>query len=421
MRFLIVVGTLYIAVISIYIFVLPAGELPAIYAGSASFLTEQERELVTRYGKIRNFLFLLELPLEVIFYFVLFFFGIAQNWLRRAEKLTAHRSGQLALFTLIFATTSFLLFLPLRFARYFFAKKFGISVQGMSSWLKDRLLDLSLHTILLFFVIVLLATLLKKSERHWWFYTWCLSVPVVIGIVFVQPVVIDPLYHSFSPLRNAGLERKVLDLAAASGIPSGRVYEVQMADKTNAFNAYVNGIGTNARIVLWDTTLERLDEEEILFITAHEIGHYVEKHVYLGMAGYLLSGLLLLYVTDRALRFALRRRWIPSYENTKTIVLILLIFAMLTLLARPLELAASRYLEGRADRFAVELTGNPEAGIRAFQKMSRVSLNELHPPVIIKWLRYTHPTMAERMAFLESYLHSNRDEEDENDWQSTEF
>ncbi len=73
-----------------------------------------------------------------------------------------------------------------------------------------------------------------------------------------------------------------------ANIPAEHVYEVDMSTKTNSLNAYVNGIGSNSRIVLWDTTLERLSDEEILFIMAHEMGHYVEKHIYIGIAGYIL-------------------------------------------------------------------------------------------------------------------------------------
>src|SRR5690606_39597744 len=95
--------------------------------------------------------------------------------------------------------------------------------------------------------------------------------------MFVQPVIIDPLYNDFFPLTNKELETKILELASRADIPADHVFEVNMSEKTNALNAYVNGIGSNSRIVLWDTTLERLSEDEILFIMAHEMGHYVMK------------------------------------------------------------------------------------------------------------------------------------------------
>ena len=80
-----------------------------------------------------------------------------------------------------------------------------------------------------------------------------------------------------------------------------------MAEKTNALNAYVTGIGSNSRIVLWDTTLNRLTDNEILFIMAHEMGHYVEKHIYFGIAGYLLLILIGLWLTAKIMRRLISR------------------------------------------------------------------------------------------------------------------
>src|SRR5699024_8934028 len=118
-------------------------------------------------------------------------------------------------------------------------------------------------------------------------------------MMFIQPVVIAPLYNDFYPLKDKELEEKILNLADEADIPADHVFEVNMSEKTNALNAYVTGIGSNSRIVLWDTTLERLSDREILFIMAHEMAHYVEKHIYFGMAGYLLLSFIGLWLTAK--------------------------------------------------------------------------------------------------------------------------
>ena len=99
---------------------------------------------------------------------------------------------------------------------------------------------------------------------------------------------IDPLYNDFSTLKNKELETKILAMADKADIPAKHVYEVNMSRKTNALNAYVTGIGLNSRIVMWDTTLKQLKDKEILFIMAHEMGHYVMKHIYWGVVSYVL-------------------------------------------------------------------------------------------------------------------------------------
>ena len=87
-----------------------------------------------------------------------------------------------------------------------------------------------------------------------------------------------------------------------------------MSEKTNTMNAYVTGIGENKRIVLWDTTLQKLKDQEILFIMAHEMGHYVMKHVYIGLAGYLVLSLAGLFAIDR-LYFYLYQKAQPHFVS----------------------------------------------------------------------------------------------------------
>ena len=126
-------------------------------------------------------------------------------------------------------------------------------------------------------------------------------------LTFIQPVVIDPLYNDFSTLKNKELETKILAMADKADIPAKHVYEVNMSEKTNALNAYVTGIGPNARIVMWDTTLKQLKDKEILFIMAHEMGHYVMKHIYWGVASYVLLSFIGMYLISRIINMCIRK------------------------------------------------------------------------------------------------------------------
>ena len=126
-------------------------------------------------------------------------------------------------------------------------------------------------------------------------------------LTFIQPVVIDPLYNDFSALKNKELETKILAIADKADIPAKHVYEVNMSEKTNALNAYVTGIGPNARIVMWDTTLKQLKDKEILFIMAHEMGHYVMKHIYWGVASYMLLSFIGMYLISRIINMCIRK------------------------------------------------------------------------------------------------------------------
>jgi STE24 endopeptidase len=172
-------------------------------------------------------------------------------------------------------------------------------------------------------------------------------------------------------------------------------------------NAYVTGIGSNSRIVLWDTTLNRLQDDEILFIMAHEMAHYVEKHIYIGIAGYLALTFVGLWLIARLMNWIVKR-WgsilkISSVSSISSLPLFLLLTSVLLFASSPISNYISRYQETRADRYAIEMTENKEAAISAFQELTRAGLSQVNPPLLVKWLRYSHPSMLERISTIEQY------------------
>lgn len=219
--------------------------------------------------------------------------------------------------------------------------------------------------------------------------------------MFIQPVVIDPIYNDFYQLKDKELETKILSLAEQADIPSDHVYEVNMSEKTNALNAYVTGIGENSRIVLWDTTLDRLTHDEILFIMAHEMGHYLLKDIYINIAVYLFMTFIGLWLIAKIMPRMINRYGsiikVKKLSNISSLPLFLLISSFLLFFSNPLSNAVSRYQEVRADEYAMELVENPEAAISTFQQLTKAGLGEVNPSTLVKWFRYSHPPMLERI------------------------
>lgn len=373
----------------------------------STFLTKTERILSEEYSNIRNLLFFIDIPYEWLFYLLILFLGIGRTFEKWAESTTGKWIFKSAIFTFCMSFASFIFLFPLRFIGYRLSKNYGLSTETFHLWMRDRMIDFWLDWLSLFIIVTVLYWLMRKSEKHWWFYTWLLSIPFVLFVMFIQPVIVDPLYNDFYPLKDKNLEEKILSLAARADIPADHVYEVNMSEKTNTLNAYVTGIGSNSRIVLWDTTLTKLNDDEILFIMAHEMAHYVEKHIYFGIAGYLLMTLIGLYLTSKLLTVFVNNYAhvfrITGQANLSSLPLILLIISVLSFASSPLSNAVSRYQEERADRYAIEMTGDVDAGITTFQEITKAGLSQVNPPTLVKWFRYGHPTMKERIEMLEEY------------------
>src|SRR5262249_34389450 len=122
--------------------------------------------------------------------------------------------------------------------------------------------------------------LLRKSPRRWWLYTAIVAIPFIVVANLIAPIWIAPLFNRFGPMQDKALEARILALADRAGIEGSRVFEVNKSVDTKTLNAYVAGLFNTKRIVIWDTTIARMNDRELLFVVGHEMGHYVLGHVW---------------------------------------------------------------------------------------------------------------------------------------------
>lgn len=401
----------YTAVICVYLFYMNDTSIPPHLKGSSvdpeTFMTQREVMLSEEFSQIRNLLFFISSPYEWFIMIAVLCFGFSRKFSTWASAISRVSFIQTAIYVFWFSIFTFILSFPLDLIGYEVSKSYQITSQSFQGWMKDQLISFWVNYAFMSIIVFVLYKLVRKFEKRWWLYAWLLSVPFTIFLTFIQPVIIDPLYNDFYPLKNKELEAKILMMADQADIPAEHVYEVNMSEKTNALNAYVTGIGQNSRIVLWDTTLNKLKEEEILFIMAHEMGHYVMKHIYYGVAGYLLLSLVGLYITKILLERILARRQdvfrIKHIGDLSSLPLILLIFSILSFTASPFTNVVSRFQEHKADEYAIEITGKKEAAVSSFQQLTRAGLSQVNPPALVKVFRYGHPTILERIDFIEQY------------------
>ncbi|MDM5297413.1 M48 family metallopeptidase [Bacillus pumilus] len=392
-----------------YLFLTGESSVPESVKGTSAdpytFMTSRELVISENFSRLRHLLYFITIPLDWYVFFLLLISGFSRkiaDW-----SLAAARFHMLSKVVYVFVLSflTMLISLPIKWIGYQISLHYGVSAQSTASWLKDQTLDFWIQYPLYVLCAIVFLYLIQKRRKWWWMYAWCLTVPITLFLFFIQPVVIDPLYNDFYPLKNQALEKKILTLAEEAHIPADHVYEVNMSEKTNTMNAYVTGIGENKRIVLWDTTLQKLKDREILFIMAHEMGHYVMKHVYIGLAGYLLLSLAGFFAIDR-LYFYLYEKGKGAFRLTKpydiaALPLLLIIVSMLSFAASPFTNAVSRHQEQAADQYAVDLTNDGEAGVTSFQKLAKSGLSQVNPPLLVKIFRYGHPTMMERIIEME--------------------
>ncbi len=395
----------------VYLFFLADTSIPDVYKGTradpATFLNARELMLSEEYSNIRNLLFFLSKPYQWLFYYLVLILGLSATFERWANQVTKWFVLKVAIYLFWLSLAAFIVTLPFAYTSFVVSKMYHISTQVFSGWMKDQLIDFWISYATTFIVVLVLYALMKKYKKNWWFAAWLLSIPFSFMMMFIQPVLIDPLYNEFYPLSNKQLEEKILALADEANIPAEHVYEVDMSKKTNALNAYVTGVGSNSRIVLWDTTLERLDDDEVLFVMAHEMAHYVEKHIYIGIAGYILLSLIGLWLTAKGMEWWIAKRgivWkVEKVASISSLPAFLLITSVLLFVASPLTNYVSRHQEMRADQYAITMTEDKDAAVRTFQNLTKAGLSQVNPPFLVKIFRYGHPTMLERIMMIEQF------------------
>jgi Zn-dependent protease with chaperone function len=403
-----------------------APPLPASAPTAAPAETEKEVKSYTlppdlyekaeKLSRARYTLYFVDLAWGILVLLVILWWRLGPKYRDWAERGTSRRFLQAAIFAPLLLLTMAVLGLPTGIYGQWLERSYGLSVQGWGSWFRDWAVAQALTLILGTLFVWILYGVIRRSARRWWFYFWLASLPILLFVFFISPLVIDPLFNKFEPLesKDPPLVMALEKVVQRGGmvIPPERMFWMNASAKTKELNAYVTGFGASKRVVVWDTTIARMTSSQTAFVFGHEMGHYVLNHVPKGLAFF--SGLLLVlfYLGFRAIHGLLARhgsRWgIRGVDDWASLPALLMLLMVLVFLATPLVNAFSRYQEHQADQYGLEVThglfqNSSQEAARAFQALGEVSLSDPDPNPFIRFWLYTHPPIGERVQFSLTY------------------
>ena len=265
-------------------------------------------------------------------------------------------------------------------------------------------------------VLWILYAVIRRSRRRWWFWFWLAALPMVVFLMFIEPLVIEPMFFDFTPLagRQPALVAEIEKVVARGGleIPPDRMFEMNASSKLKAVNAYVAGIGASKRVVVWDTTIRKMTMPEILFVFGHEMGHYVLGHIWLGMALAAVGILVSLFLAYHGMNWALGRwgsRWgIRGLDDWASLPVLLLAVSILGFFGQPISNYFSRVMEHNADIYGLEVIhgivpDSAQAAACGFQTLGEISLDDPNPSPFIEFWLYDHPSIRDRVRFSAEY------------------
>jgi STE24 endopeptidase len=292
--------------------------------------------------------------------------------------------------------------LPLSAASHERARDVGLATQTIAPWLGDQAKSAAIGAALAAAGGAVAVALMRRLRQRWWMGGAVVVVAFAAIFSWLAPVVLAPLFNRFEELPSGRARSDVLRLGERAGVEIGEVYRVDASRRSTALNAYVNGLGPTKRVVLYDNLLREAERPQLNSVVAHELGHVKGDDILRGIAWIAIVapfGVLFVQLSTEALS----RRTGAAPGTPAALPALALSLAAAALVLGVVSNQLSRRVEARADNFALELTGDPQALIGLQRQLSVNNVGDPDPPALLHWLFATHPTTIERMGAAVAY------------------
>lgn len=311
--------------------------------------------------------------------------------------------------------TFFMVFLyaaafPLRFIDSFVTeRKFGLSTQSLGAWLADEAKSAVLSYALWTVCMIVFYFFVRNFHGTWWLVTALTWILFSVVLTQLMPVLLIPIFFKYMPIEDAAMKDRILRLAAKCGIKLVDVCQIDLSRKTKKANAALVGLGNTRKVIMADTLMNEFTPEETQTVVAHEFGHFKFLHIWqlLVFSGVVtVGGFYLLSLIAVKVSTILGSGGISDLFILPSLVLLMGAFGVVIM---PVQNWFSRRLEREADRYAIDMTGDPATFISTMRKLAKMNQAESDPPLFRKILIYSHPPISERIRMAEE-IRRTRDE-----------
>jgi STE24 endopeptidase len=294
--------------------------------------------------------------------------------------------------------------LPLAYySSFVVSHAFGLGRQSRRGWAVDWLKGTMLGAVLGSLVGGVFLWSVVATGPSWWWTFGLFASALGLLFVFAMPYVLVPLFFKMQPLADTATVERIHALVNRAGAPVRDVCTLDFSRRTSEANAAVIGLGRSRRVVIADTLLTEFTPGEVDAVVAHELGHHVHRDVQRLLLGNAVLMWVGLFVASRLASAAMPVLSLPSLAYVPGYPAVFFVVELFFLLMSPLLNWWSRRLESGADRFALQLTGDPSAFAAAMRRLGCQNLVELSPPRWSEVLLASHPALGRRIRLAESW------------------
>lgn len=357
-----------------------------------------------QYSKVKNILFLINLIFDILLLAILIFFNLSSFIVGKVYYIT----NNLYVAVMLYVICISLLFLVIKFPLEFFSTftiehRFNLSNQTLLNWFKDQLKKTVLGFGIMLPIIEILYFFLNNYPKNWWiFVSFCwFIINIIISKLF--PIVIVPMFYKYKDIEDSNLKNRLLRLFKNNNIKITNISQINLSKDTKKANAALIGIGSTRKVVLADTLISNYSSDEIEVVVAHELGHLKLNHISQLIIFGAVTTFAGLFITNFALWHLINIFGFTGIKDIAAMPLILLVLFLFGLVILPIQNAFSRYLENKADQFALNITGLKNAFISAMEKLANQNLSDTNPSKFIEFLLYDHPPIAKRIQLAQTF------------------
>lgn len=319
-----------------------------------------------------------------------------------ARSYTENPIGIALLFFGIIMIGSDLISIPFSVYKTFvIEEQFGFNKTTVKTFIIDKIKGLLMMIVLGGGILALIVWVYLKTQEHFWLYAWGIVTVITIFMNLFYARLIVPLFNKQTPLEDGTLREQISEYAQSVGFSLKNIFIIDGSKRSTKANAYFSGFGSEKRITLYDTLVNDLEEEEIVAVLAHEVGHYKRHHIIFNLVtSILLTGMMLfilsVFISNPLLSNALGVE-IPSFHVG--LIAFGMLYSPVSELIGIVMNYISRKFEYQADDYA-KTTYKAEPLISSLKKLSKNSLSNLTPHPSYVWMHYSHPTLQERIKNL---------------------
>ena len=342
---------------------------------------------------------LISTTLTIIFIFSGFYGKVSDYSLYYFDNLFLQSAG----FFLFFLLISTIISLPISYYSIFtIEEKYGFNKSTLSTFIKDKIKGLVISLLIGGFILYISIQLYNFFEANFWLWLWVFLSAIIIFTNMFYTTLIVPIFNKLSPLEEGSLKNKIEKYSKKIGYSLDKIFVIDGSKRSSKANAFFSGLGPKKTIALFDTLIDKHEEDELVAVLAHEVGHYKKNHIKQGLLLSISQVGIICYALQLCLNEPNLSLALGGLESSFHLSLIAFsfLFSPLSIIIGIGMNIFSRKNEYEADKYAKE-TYNGESLKNALKKLSSDSLTNLYPHPLYVFVHYSHPPLLKRLEALD--------------------